>query len=512
MPQRRYITTAIDYPNAAPHMGHVLEKMLADVIARWWRLSGADVRFQIGTDEHGIKIQQTAEHEGVTPRVLVDRNVLLFQDLYARLGVSADVFIRTTDQERHWPTVIELWRRLMGAGALEERTYQGLYCSGCERFITEKDLVNGQCELHRRPPTPVAEKNWFFQLSRDGTWLQNLLKSTYHLTPSFREQETLTLLQGGLEDVSFSRPTSSLSWGIPVPDVADQTMYVWCDALTNYASGVDAFDLRKDGTSVWWGPDTEITHVIGKDIARFHALIWPSMLHHAGLRTPDRLLIHGFLTSEGQKMSKSLGNVVRPEEVLSHFAGNPDPLRFYLTHEVPVGSDGDFSWKRIDELYVSVLSNKIGNLLHRVLTLLKKDGGAVAVPADHPLKNVTRERWSAYRTAMDQCQLSVALAETVRLAEEGNALMEQEKPWKLPPADRQIVLSAIAELLRHIALQLLPVMPTTACRLATELGITDAVLMTERNFILGDRHAWGADQEWCRVRDGTPTVLFPMIQ
>src|SRR3989338_7111630 len=256
MKKRQYITTSIDYPNAQPHMGHVLEKVLADVCARWFRLRGDQVRFQIGTDEHGIKIQQTADREKMTPKELVDRNVPLFQELYKRLGISADVFIRTSDQQVHWPTVLEIWKRLQAAGALEKRTYTGLYCSGCERFITKKELIDpatglptGFCPDHKIAPLEVKEENWFFLLKREEEWLKKLLKADYVIVPEFRAKETMTLIQTGLEDVSFSRPRSSLSWGVPVPGDEQQTMYVWCDALTNYISGLDFFGLSKSGPS-----------------------------------------------------------------------------------------------------------------------------------------------------------------------------------------------------------------------------------------------------------------------
>ena len=313
---KKYITTAIDYPNAAPHMGHVLEKVLADVCARWFRLSGYDTRFQIGTDEHGVKNQRTAAKEGVSPKELVDRNVPLFKDLYDKLNISYDYFVRTTDQEVHFPTVIELWKKLKEAGMLEKRDYTALYCSGCERFITNKELVDGKCSDHQKAPEEVTEENWFFLLSKDSKWLKKLLteKNGYEIVPTFRRQETLSLIEQGLEDISFSRPKSSLDWGIPVPDDEDQTMYVWCDALTNYISPLGYLTKKEDKT--YWD-DAEVTHVIGKDIARFHALYWPSMLKNAGVKTPDKLLVHGFLTSEGQKMSKSLGNVVVPSELLT---------------------------------------------------------------------------------------------------------------------------------------------------------------------------------------------------
>lgn len=492
-------------------MGHVLEKVLADVAARWMRLRGDAVRFQIGTDEHGIKIQQTAEKEKVTPRVLVDRNVPLFQDLYDRLDISYDRFIRTSDDVKHWPTVIELWKKLAAAGVLEKKTYTGYYCSGCERFLTKRDLVDGVCDIHKKAPEEVKEENWFFPLSKEAKWLTALLKKDYAIVPAFREKETLSLIDQGLEDVSFSRPKSSLSWGIPVPGDEEQTMYVWCDALTNYISGLGYFTDHEERE--WWD-DAEVTHVIGKDIARFHALIWPAMLKAADVRTPDRLLIHGFLTSDGQKMSKSLGNVVKPEEVLEKFLANPDPLRFYLSHEVPVGNDGDFSWKRIEELYIGVLSNKIGNLLNRMLVLLKKENGSFAVPEGVPLSANVTEAWVKYQKHMDAFELSSAITVAVDLAVAGNVEMEQKKPWTLTGEEKMQVLCTIAEMLRHISLMLLPFMPATAQKIARQLNVPYAGDMLNKNFVLKnterDLIKWGSlGNNWKTV--GEPSILFPPL-
>lgn len=505
---RQYITTAIDYPNAAPHMGHVLEKVLADVMARWFRLRGDEVRFQIGTDEHGIKIQQTAEKEGLTPRELVDRNVPFFQDLYERLGISADVFVRTTDQVRHWPTVVALWNRLTEKGMLERRTYTGLYCSGCERFLTKRDLIEGVCDIHKRAPEEVQEENWFFKLSEETQWLKDLLGSTYRIIPDSRKNETMTLIEQGLEDVSFSRPKSSLSWGIPVPDDDNQVMYVWCDALTNYISGIG---LLTDHAEAQWWDDATVTHVIGKDIARFHALIWPAMLKAADLKTPDQLLIHGFLTSDGQKMSKSLGNVVKPEEVLAHFNGNPDPLRFYLSHEVAVGNDGDFSWKRIDEVYDSKLRNQLGNMLNRVLVMLNKEGSALTIPVSSEDLQSTVVFWNTFGDAMDKFEVHTAIQSLTAGIDRMNADFNTAQPWKLEGAERLSVLSLFAELLRHTALMLLPFMPDTAYRMSTQLGVPYAEAMRGKNFVLTDAmKTWGGISDWTTV--GQPSILFAPLE
>lgn len=522
---RQYITTAIDYPNAAPHMGHVLEKVLADVCARWMRLRGDEVRFQIGTDEHGIKIQQTADKEKMTPKALVDRNVPLFQDLYRRLQISSDVFIRTSDQKTHWPTVIELWRRLQKAGMLEKRTYTGLYCSGCERFLTKKDLVDGLCENHKKAPEEVKEENWFFVLSKETEWLKKLLNKDYKIIPGFREKETLSLIDQGLEDVSFSRPKSSLTWGIPVPGDEEQTMYVWCDALTNYISGLGYFTDHEE--SKFWD-DATVTHTIGKDIARFHALIWPAMLKHAGIRPPDQLLIHGFLTNEGQKMSKSTGNVVVPDDVLVKFNGNPDPLRFYLSHEVPVGNDGDFSWKRIEELYDSKLRNQLGNLLNRVIVLFEKKKLQLVlnefnnwemVDADLGLDflEYVRDGWPYYETEMNAISFHSALVHIDTMIEHANFLIESQKAWD-PSFNEEIykkhwnsrlelLLSILAELLRHISLMLLPFIPETAQKMSVQLGVPYAGKMLEKDFVITQElKEFGGAKGWKSI--GTPAILF----
>lgn len=512
---RQYVTAAIDYPNAAPHMGHVLEKVLADVLARWFRLRGDEVRFQIGTDEHGIKIQRTAKKQGLTPEELVDRNVPLFEDLYRRLNVSADMFVRTSGRPVAWPnvsavdhraTVQELWKKLHAAGVLEKRAYKGLYCSGCERFVTAKDLVDGTCPDHHVEPEEVTEENWFFLLSRETGWLKELLEKSYRIVPAYRSEETMALLERGLEDVSFSRPKSSLSWGIPVPGEEEQTMYVWCDALTNYLSGLGFFTDREDRT--FWD-DATVTHVIGKDISRFHALIWPAMLKHVGVRTPDRLLIHGFVTNEGQKMSKSVGNVVEPNEILETFGGNPDPIRFFLCHEIPVGRDGDFSWKRLEEIYQSKLGNQLGNMLNRTLVLLRKDGGAVRFEAGPEDISETARQWDAYAKAMDALDIHAALQQVTAAVSIMNTSFNTAAPWTIKDdADKRIkTLGAFAECLRHTALMLLPFIPDAAQRISAQLNVPYADKMPEKDFIITDAmKTWGGIGDWHEV--GEPEILF----
>jgi methionyl-tRNA synthetase len=292
-------------------------------------------------------------------------------------------------------------------------------------------------------------------------------------------------------------------------------MYVWCDALTNYISGIDIFGLASHaklpaGSEVWWD-DAEVTHVIGKDIARFHALIWPAMLKAAKVRTPDRLLIHGFLTSEGQKMSKSLGNVVKPEEVLAHFGGNADPLRFYLSHEVPVGNDGDFSWKRIDEVYTAKLGNQLGNMLNRVLVMLKKENIALSIPGGPDDAKGTEEQWKQYADKLDAFDLSGALQHVTSGVDAMNRAFNDAQPWKLTGDKKIETLSTFAECLRHVALMLLPFVPETAQKMSRQLGLPYSEKMLEKSFVFTkDMMAWNGIKGWKTT--GEPSILFPPLE
>ncbi len=481
---------------------------MADVLARFYRLQGDEVRFQIGTDEHGTKIVQTAKKEGLTPKQLVDRNVPKFEELYSKLAISYDNFVRTTDQAKHWPTVQALWTKLADAGVLEQRQYTGLYCSGCERFITAKDLVDGKCPDHAIAPQEVTETNWFFKLKGKEEELKKLLATTYTIIPENRAAETMQLLGGGLEDVSFSRPRTTLEWGVPVPGDDEQVMYVWCDALTNYISGIGMLTDHADNK--WWN-DAKVTHVIGKDIARFHALIWPAMLQYAGIRTPDQLLIHGFVTSDGQKMSKSLGNVVNPVDVIAKYP--VDALRFYLCHEIPVGNDGDFSWKRFGETYQSKLGNQLGNMLNRVLVMLRKEGGNLTVTGGKEDGKGTLEQWKMYEDSMNSFEIHRAMQQLTDAVSKMNEMFNTSAPWTIKDdaAKRLEVLSNFAECLRITALMFLPFIPESAQKMSKQLGVPYADKMLDKDFVITEKmKAWNGCPEWKTV--GEPSILFPKVE
>ena len=363
-----YITTAIHYANAGPHIGHAYEGVLADIIARYKRGQGVSTFFLSGTDEHGDKILRAAQKAGKAPQIFVDENTQKFKDLYESIEISNDDFIRTSDKKRHWPGAIQLWKDIEKKGDIYTSVYKGLYCVGCEDFITKKKLVNGKCPYHDTPLEEIEEENFFFRLSKYSDQIKKLIESDeIRIMPESRKNEMLAVIESGLDDISFSRPERDVLWGIPVPDGSDQTIYVWCDALSNYISalgyGTDKDDLFKK----FWGADV---HIVGKDILRFHALIWPAMLLSAGLPLPKTIWVHGFLTSGGRKMSKSTGNVIDPMEYIDAYGA--EALRYYLAREISPFEDGDFTKGKFIEVYNANLANGLGNLVSRTLKMAEQ--------------------------------------------------------------------------------------------------------------------------------------------
>ncbi len=424
-----YLTTAIAYVNAPPHIGFALESIQADAIARRKRQEGYEVRFLTGTDEHGDKIARTAAAAGLAPRRFVDRMVREnFKTLKRTLNLSWDDFIRTSDRKRHWPGALELWRRLEKSGDLYTKRYRGLYCVGCEKFITEKDLEGDLCPYHKKEPEIFEEENYFFRLSRYGERLAVLIESgRYRVLPEVRRNEVLAFIRSGLEDVSFSRSREKISWGIPVPK-SDQTIYVWCDALTNYLSAAGFGGKSREEKAryaAWWPADL---HLVGKDIVRFHAVIWPAMLMAAKIPLPKRLYAHGFVTVNGEKISKSLGNAIDPVGLVRDYGA--DALRYYLLREVPSDEDGDFSEKKLESRYASDLAKGLGNFASRVTALA---AGLRLDPARKPAREVARaarEADKAVARAFDAFRLHEAAAAAWGLVSFGDGYVNAHRPWE----------------------------------------------------------------------------------
>lgn len=367
MPQKTfYLTTPIFYPNAKLHMGHAYTTTLSDILVRYHRLSGEKTYFLTGSDENTQKMVDSARALSKEPLQFLDETVSKFQALFSQLDISYDQFIRTTDEVRHWPGAMALWERLAAAGDIYKKEYEGLYCVGHEAFITEKELVDGKCPEHGTAPELLKEENYFFRLSRyTGDIRQKIISDELQILPATRKREILALLEEGLQDVSFSRPRKS-DWpqglGVPVPGDKSQVMYVWCDALSNY---ITALGYGRDDSlyrEFWPG-----MHVIGKDILRFHAAIWPGMLLSAGLPLPTKILVHGFITSGGKKMSKTLGNVIDPEELLREYG--TDAVRYYLARYISPLEDGDLTKEHFKEVYNADLANGLGNLASRIMQL-----------------------------------------------------------------------------------------------------------------------------------------------
>ena len=469
-----YITTAIDYANAPPHLGHALEKVQADVIARYKRFSGKEVMFLTGTDEHGVKNVRAADSIGMDVKQFVEKNTKLFEKLADALDISNDSFIRTTDKKRHWPAVEKVWKELDKNGDIYKKEYEGLYCVGHEAFVTQKDLVDGKCVIHNKEPEVIREENYFFRLSKYTDKIkENITKESLRIIPEGGKNEILQLLDDGLEDVSFSRPSKDLSWGIPVPGDKTQTIYVWADALTNYISALGYGDKDHETSllfKTFWPADV---HMIGKDILRFHAAIWPGILLSLGLPLPRMLFVHGFISIGGKKMSKSTGNVVDPFVLIEKYGA--DALRYYLLREITPTKDGDFTWEKFNERYAGDLAKGLGNLVSRVITLASShiDNSFKGVRTKE-LDDFLDERWIAYHIALEEFRFNEALRIVWELVAWGDKRVDSTKLWELPastPERFREIISELAVLLGTIGHMIRPFLPGTANKIFEQLGV-----------------------------------------
>jgi methionyl-tRNA synthetase len=467
---RFYITTAIDYANGDPHLGHAYEKVGADAIARYHRLRGDDVWFLIGMDEHGQKVAQAAAAEDVTPQELVDRVALRFEAMWRRLGLSHDQFIRTT-AEAHKAGVVELIERIFARNPDDfyEQSYRGRYCVGCEAFKQDNEISDDRCSLHpTRTLEWVEERNWFFRLSRYRDFLLELIEGNREFVqPESRRNEILALLRQGLDDISASR--SRFTWGVPFPRPTSQgeqqTTYVWFDALPNYWTAT-----RDPASRAEWPAQL---HVIGKDITRFHCVIWPAMLRAAGLPLPQQVWAHGFVYFRGERFSKSAGTKLDLGEAIDRFG--PDAFRYFLLREIPWDSDGNFTWERFVDLYTADLADGLGNLASRSLAMLAKyREGKVPSAGETSLDEAGAEAIGAYVQAMDCNDLRGAAESAWRIVTAANQYIVQTAPWVLAKAGKDdeldAALAALARCLYRLAVLVSPLMPGKAEELWAVLG------------------------------------------
>ncbi len=488
---KKYVTTPIYYVNDTPHIGHAYTTTAADVLARYWRLTGNEVFFLTGTDEHGSKVETAAKQRGLDSKSFCDEVSSSFRRAWENLDINFDRFIRTTEPA-HIKCVEIILRKIFDAKQIYKGVYEGLYCTGCEKFLAEAELIDGKCPDHRTAPESYREENYFFKLSAFREKLIKLISDAgepdhIEISPPARRNEILGKLNLGLEDISISR--SKVSWGIPLPFDKSQTIYVWVDALLNYISGSDyaAFsEGEKTEFEKWWPADC---HLMAKDILWFHAVIWSSLLLAAGLKPPKKIFAHGFFTLNGQKMSKSLGNIITPSEIVERFG--VDAARYLLLTVFPFGVDGDISWEEMVKRYNSELANNLGNLLNRTLTMAEKYfNGIIPSPVEGDgIKLDVFEKLNKFGQNLENLEFHLAAASLQQAIDASNRFIQEKAPWALYAANDVRLKTVIYELIKAIAIisvHLQIFMPRTARTIWKSLGLKEK-LEDVSKFCLGGK-------------------------
>ena len=505
-----YITTPIYYPSAKLHIGHAYCTTIADSIARYHRLAGDDVFFLTGSDEHGQKIQQKAEEAGIKPIEYTDKIVAGFQNLWQKLNISNDDFIRTTEK-RHEKVVQEIFRRIYAKGDIYKGSYKGLYCTPCESYWTEHQLdENGCCPDCGRPVQEVAEEAYFFKMSNyQDKILSYIEEHPDFIQPVSRRNEMINFIKQGLEDLCISR--TSFDWGIPVPIDEKHVIYVWFDALTNYLTPIGFLDDQEKFQKFW----PANLHLVGKEIVRFHTIIWPCILMALDLPLPEKVYGHGWLIVDGDKMSKSKGNVVDPIGLIDEFGA--DAIRYFLLREINLGQDGNFSRDALIQRINSDLANDLGNLLHRTLNMVGKfQDGVLLAPQgeseiDKSLKADAAETVAFFAENMNKMELSLSIKKVWAFISRANKYIDETAPWALAKDESKKqelanVMYNLAESLRHISVLISPFMPVTAERIWQQLNLPGKFADVQ----LDDIKAWGGIAGGHKV--GTPEQLFPRIE
>jgi len=513
-----YITTPIYYVNDVPHIGHAYTTIAADTLARYHRLLGDAVFFLTGTDEHGQKVEKAAQERGLTPKAHADMMVQNFRQLWKKLEISNDEFIRTTDRE-HVAVVQELLQKLFDKGEIERRTYEGWYCTPDERFWTEKEIVEGKCPDCGRPVERISEDNYFFLMSKyQDRLVRHIEENASYIQPESRRNEVLGFLRTQkLGDLCISRPKSRLSWGIELPFDHDFVTYVWFDALVNYFSATRYLSPEVKGTAYpgsregfWWPAEH---HLVGKDILTTHSVYWSTMLMALGLKLPKNIFAHGWWTQDGKKMSKSLGNVIDPNAVVDAYGA--DAFRYFVLREVPFGLDGDFSTETFVTRFNTELANDLGNLLSRVLTMTAKYfGGKIPLRgAEQPLDSGLRETADSLPARIEEDLSALAFTRYIQdawtLVTRANRYVEENAPWTLAKNGNMDRLGAVlynlSEALRLIALYLYPVMPSTSQKIWNAIGVDRQIAACRMN----EEQQWGKLAAGIAIQPGAQ--LFPRI-